>query len=188
MGQIKAQQESLKIQLSREVRYEMSDSMDSLRQQLEARINHITSMQEKAFEDMKENEKRNIRFLTCKIDEKEGRLRRDATRMLQAHAVGVAESESRMQQELKAESERMKDFKEQIAALATANKDGADGGTGIDSAAEQVIKTSLNDLKREMEEVRQQGKSLQDKLKSNPSSFQNHCQIPCIPNSMSLNC
>ena len=28
-----------------------------------------------------------------------------------------------------------------------------------------MIKTSLNDLKREMEEVRQQGKSLQDKLK-----------------------
>ena len=48
--------------------------------------------------------------------EKESKCRRNVNRMmLQAHAVGVVESESRMQQELKAESERMKDFKEHIA-------------------------------------------------------------------------
>ena len=85
--------------------------------------------------------------------------------MIHDQTLGVAESESRMRQELKAESERMKEFKDQITTLAATNTDGAEGVVGIDSAAEQFIRSNLNDLKKEMEDVKQQGKSLQDKLK-----------------------
>ena len=135
--------------MTRDLREDMSDSMDSLRLQAEASVNNLNATKEKAFDDMRENEKKNLRFLTSRIDEKMSVLKRENDRMLQAQAAGVVEAESRMQQELKAEFERIKDYKEQLATLTTANKDEAAGGTGIDSATVQVIRTSLNDIKGE---------------------------------------
>ena len=70
-----------------------------------------------------------------------------------------------MQQDLRAEFERMREYKEQLVAVTTTNRSEAAGGTAIDDATVQVLRTGLNDLNGEMKEVRQQGKSLQDKLK-----------------------
>ena len=86
------------------------------------------------------------------MDERESRLKSDTTRTLKEQARGVAEAEGRMQKELKAESTRMNNFKDEIAALVTENRDaGAAGpadGTGIDHAAERMIKTSIDDIKK----------------------------------------
>ena len=103
------------------------------------------------------------------MDEREIRLKSENARTFKEQARGVAEAEERMQQELRAESTRMNTFKEEIAALVRENRDaGAAGpadGTGINYAAEVIIKTSIEDMKREMEEVKLHQKSLQDKYK-----------------------
>ena len=104
---------------------------------------------------MIETEKRNTRFSKCRIDEQVNKLKKEVKKMIHDQTMGVAESESRIRQELKAESERMKEFKDQITNLAATNTDGAEGVVGIDSAAEQFIRSNLNDLKKEMEDVKQ---------------------------------
>ena len=57
MEQLRVQLESMKSQLPRDMREEMSDLTDALRQQLEARVALIAELQDKAHEEMKEVEK-----------------------------------------------------------------------------------------------------------------------------------
>ena len=55
--QLRAMVESMKIQLPREIRIDMNDTMDDLKQQVEARIDIIDENQRKALEEMKEEER-----------------------------------------------------------------------------------------------------------------------------------
>jgi len=147
------------------VRDELNDSIESLRPQFETNMLHITSMQAKAAEDLKENERRLARLSTNRIDEHVYRIKKEAKRMINDQTRGVAEVESRMRQELKAEYDREREFKDQITILATTHTDGAEVVVGLESTAEQLIRSNLNDLKKEMDDVKQQGNSFQDKLK-----------------------
>ena len=169
----------MKIQLPREIRIDMNDTMDDLKQQVEARIDIIDENQRKALEEMKEEEKVQIRQVNCKLEDRERRLRDENTRFLRDQAKKLAEAEGRMHQELTRGVERMEEFKEEITTSAVEHRSGAastaDGGAGIETTAEvaaamaaaatRAIKTNIVDLRKELDEVIRTGRIQQDTLK-----------------------
>ena len=177
VGQHRALVESMRIQLPRDIRLDMNDTVDVLKQQVEARIDMINDIQRKALEEMKEEEKAQIRQVDCKIEDRESRLRDENARILREQARKLAEAEGRIHQELKAGAERMEAFKEEITALAVEPRSGAastaDGGVetaaeataAVAAAAARVIKTNIADLRKEVDEVRRTGKTQQETLK-----------------------
>ena len=93
--------------------------------------------------------------------EKIVRLKGELHKMHKTHVETTQEAEKRMHAELLEESSKMRAYKDQLEELVKATGNG--NPEGVDNAAEQRIKASVNDIKAETATLRQQIKSLQEK-------------------------
>ena len=173
VGHNKALMEALRDHVPRELREELTDTVDAFKDQIETRINLINETLRKGMENLTEAERAQVRLVDCRMNERESRHKGETDRTLKEQTRRLAEAEGRMQEEVKAARERMDAVQEEITALALEPRSGtaspAAGEAGIDHVA-KMMKTTMLTLKQEVEEVRRQGNLQTESLKGCMSS------------------